>query len=91
MLRQHIGEFSVKITSYSRTLLIGLLKGYRYFISPWLGNQCRFYPSCSAYSQQAISELGIFKGLCFTVWRLLRCHPWHPGGYDPVINKRISS
>lgn len=69
-------------------MLIGLLKGYRYLISPWLGNRCRFYPPCSQYAQQAIIELGLFKGLAFTVWRLLRCHPGHPGGYDPVTNKR---
>lgn len=79
-------SFSGLITRW----LVGLLKGYRYFISPWLGNRCRFYPSCSAYSEEAILEWGILKGLVLTVWRLLRCHPFHPGGYDPVVNKRIS-
>lgn len=64
--------------------LIHLLKGYRYGISPWLGRRCRFYPSCSEYALSAIQQRGAFKGLCLTLMRLLRCHPWHPGGYDPV-------
>jgi putative membrane protein insertion efficiency factor len=66
-------------------LLLALLAFYRYFISPCLGERCRFYPSCSFYAQEAIRELGVFKGLTRTIWRLLRCHPWSPGGYDPVI------
>lgn len=90
MLRQLVLKGYQRLHWIVSWILIGLLKGYRYFISPWLGNRCRFYPSCSVYSQQAITELGILKGLFFTLWRLLRCHPWHPGGYDPVINRRIS-
>lgn len=72
-------------------ILLGLLAGYRYLISPWLGNRCRFYPSCSAYAQEAILKLGVIKGLLHIIWRLLRCHPWHSGGYDPVIHKKVSS
>lgn len=72
-------------------ILLGLLAVYRYMISPWLGNRCRFYPSCSVYAQEAIVKLGVIKGALRTVWRLLRCHPWHPGGYDPVLNKKVSS
>ena len=68
-------------------VLIGLIAGYRYLISPWLGNCCRFYPSCSEYTEQAILERGVVKGLVLGAWRLLRCHPWHPGGYDPVSQK----
>jgi uncharacterized protein len=71
--------------------LLGLLAAYRYLISPLLGPRCRFYPSCSAYAQQAIVERGLLKGLALTLWRLLRCHPWHPGGYDPVTHdKKVS-
>lgn len=70
-------------------ILLGLLAIYRYLISPWLGNRCRFYPSCSVYAQEAILKLGVIKGLLRIIWRLLRCHPWHPGGYDPVLNKRV--
>lgn len=90
MFRQLILNTYQQLHRLISRILIGLLAGYRYCISPWLGNRCRFYPSCSTYSQQAIQELGILKGLVFTLWRLLRCHPWHPGGYDPVTQKDLS-
>jgi putative membrane protein insertion efficiency factor len=64
--------------------LIRLINGYRYFISPLLGNRCRFYPSCSQYAQDALQHCGIVRGLGLTAWRLLRCQPFHPGGYDPI-------
>jgi len=67
-----------------RNLLVGLLRGYQYVISPLLGNHCRFYPSCSHYAVEAIEAHGAVRGVRFAVRRLLRCHPWHPGGYDPV-------
>jgi len=67
-----------------RNLLVGLLRGYQYVISPLLGNHCRFYPSCSHYAVEAIETHGAVRGVRFAVQRLLRCHPWHPGGYDPV-------
>jgi uncharacterized protein len=91
MLRQLILKNYRFVHQLIKKILIGLLAAYRYLISPWLGNRCRFYPSCSAYAQEAIQELGIFKGIILTTWRLLRCHPFHPGGYDPVIHKRIPS
>jgi putative membrane protein insertion efficiency factor len=65
-------------------LLIGFLKVYRLLISPLYGNVCRYYPSCSAYALRAVSVHGAVKGSWLTVRRLLRCHPWSPGGYDPV-------
>lgn len=65
-------------------LLTLLLRGYRYFISPLLGTHCRFYPSCSHYALEAIEHHGALKGSALSAARLLRCHPWHPGGYDPV-------
>ncbi|GEM_PF-5366170 len=64
-------------------ILVKIIACYQYLISPLLGNRCRFYPSCSVYCQQALLQLGFFKGLAFTLWRLLRCGPWHSGGYDP--------
>lgn len=67
-------------------LLCFLIWTYQYLISPILGPRCRFYPSCSTYAYEAISYHGSMRGLWFTFKRLLRCHPWHPGGYDPVIN-----
>ncbi|MGH3728999.1 MAG: membrane protein insertion efficiency factor YidD, partial [Micromonosporaceae bacterium] len=57
---------------------------YRRWVSPALPARCRFYPSCSAYALQALATHGALRGTALTVWRLLRCHPFHPGGYDPV-------
>lgn len=65
-------------------LLIGLLKLYRLVISPLYGNVCRYYPSCSAYALRAVQVHGALKGSWLAGRRLLRCHPWAPGGYDPV-------
>ena len=65
-------------------VLIGLLKAYRLVISPLYGNVCRYYPSCSAYALRAVEVHGAVKGSWLAGRRLLRCHPWAPGGYDPV-------
>ncbi|GGO81171.1 putative membrane protein insertion efficiency factor [Marinobacterium nitratireducens] len=67
-----------------RLLLIALIRGYQLFISPLLGPRCRFYPSCSQYGIEAIRSHGPFKGGWLTLKRLLKCHPGHPGGFDPV-------
>lgn len=63
---------------------IKLLHGYRYLLSPWVGNQCRFYPSCSHYSEEALKTHGFVIGIYLTARRLIKCHPWHPGGIDMV-------
>jgi len=65
-------------------VLMWLLKGYRLVISPLYGNVCRYYPSCSAYALRAVEVHGALKGTWLAGRRLLRCHPWTPGGYDPV-------
>lgn len=65
-------------------ILILLIRGYQLLISPILGNNCRFYPSCSCYAREAIVVHGSIKGIWLTIRRLLRCHPFHPGGFDPV-------
>jgi putative membrane protein insertion efficiency factor len=64
--------------------VIGLLYFYRWFISPLLGPRCRFYPSCSEYAIAAVQNHGIIRGLFLSVKRLLKCHPWHSGGVDPI-------
>ena len=65
-------------------LLIALLRTYQYAISPFLGRRCRYYPSCSEYAVEAVEKHGAIKGGWLGVKRVCRCHPWHPGGYDPV-------
>ncbi|HEY3809238.1 MAG TPA: membrane protein insertion efficiency factor YidD [Steroidobacteraceae bacterium] len=65
-------------------LIRGLLRGYQLLISPLLGPRCRFHPSCSQYAIDAVRLHGSLRGSCLSLRRLLRCHPWHPGGYDPV-------
>ncbi len=67
-----------------RALLIGLVKGYRLLLSPWLGSACRFTPTCSAYALQALQSHGALVGSYFTATRLARCHPWCAGGLDEV-------
>lgn len=67
-----------------RPLLIGIVKAYRLFLSPWLGSACRFEPTCSAYALQALQMHGAAAGSYLTASRILRCHPWCAGGHDPV-------
>ncbi|MHB1512135.1 MAG: membrane protein insertion efficiency factor YidD [Acidiferrobacter sp.] len=67
-----------------RKALMLLIRGYRYFLSPWLGSRCRYYPSCSAYALEAIERHGALRGVWLAVRRVSRCHPWHAGGHDPV-------
>ena len=65
-------------------LLRFVVRSYRYLVSPMLPPACRFYPSCSEYAEQALSRHGAWRGTWLTAGRLLRCGPWHHGGYDPV-------
>jgi putative membrane protein insertion efficiency factor len=67
-----------------RQWCLTLLAGYRYWISPFLGSACRFDPTCSEYASTAISRYGVLRGLKLAACRLLKCHPFHPGGMDPV-------
>jgi len=67
-----------------RALAILLVRGYRFAIAPVLPKSCRFTPSCSAYAEAALHKHGLFRGLWLAAKRILRCHPFHPGGYDPV-------
>jgi hypothetical protein len=67
-----------------KKILISLIKLYKYILSPLLPLSCRFAPSCSQYSIEAISKYGAAKGFYLSARRILRCHPFNPGGYDPV-------
>jgi putative membrane protein insertion efficiency factor len=67
-----------------RAIAIALIRAYQLFISPMLAPACRFHPSCSCYAREAIERYGLFRGLLLALGRIGRCHPWHPGGYDPV-------
>ena len=67
-----------------RAALIGLVTGYRLLLSPWLGNSCRFTPTCSVYSIEALERHGALRGSYLTLNRIARCNPWCHGGHDPV-------
>lgn len=68
-------------------LLLGSIRLYQWCLSPWLGHHCRFYPTCSCYAHQAIAEHGALRGTLLAGRRLLKCHPWHEGGPDPVPSR----
>lgn len=72
------------LTSAPQRGLMTLVRGYRFFLSPWLGSACRFEPTCSVYSLQALGQHGALGGSYLTLRRLARCHPWCDGGHDPV-------
>jgi len=67
-----------------RAVALGLIKAYQYGVRPMLGPRCRFFPSCSEYTADAITEYGVLRGSAMGAMRLAKCHPWHAGGYDPV-------
>ncbi|HEY7788307.1 MAG TPA: membrane protein insertion efficiency factor YidD [Casimicrobiaceae bacterium] len=67
-----------------KRLLLAALRAYQYVVRPMLGANCRFYPSCSDYARDAIARHGAWRGAWLASRRIGRCHPWHPGGYDPV-------
>lgn len=77
-------SFLVFVYTLPQTMLMGLVKAYRLLLSPWLGSSCRFEPTCSAYSLQALREYGAVYGTGLTLHRLVRCQPWCDGGHDPV-------
>lgn len=72
------------IARFPRLILATLIRGYQRLLSPLLPPSCRFYPSCSQYALEAVTRHGALKGSWLAVCRLARCHPFHPGGFDPV-------
>ena len=67
-----------------KNMALALIRGYKRLLSPLLGNHCRFFPSCSDYTYQAIQKHGLLRGIFLGTRRLIKCHPLHPGGIDPV-------
>lgn len=72
-----------------RRLFVLPIRAYQRLVSPFLGQHCKYYPSCSEYAVQAVQRFGILRGLVLAGWRLLRCNPWSDGGYDPVEEQRL--
>lgn len=77
------------LTLITRRLFIMLVRGYQLLISPFLGNNCRYYPTCSQYTLEAIELHGIIKGTWLGLRRIARCHPFHEGGVDPVPGSEL--
>ncbi|KYG30630.1 membrane protein insertion efficiency factor YidD [Priestia endophytica] len=71
-----------------KKVLLWLIRGYQLFISPLSPPRCRFHPTCSHYGLQSIQRFGAIKGTYLTIKRILKCHPFHPGGFDPVPEKK---
>jgi len=67
-----------------RKLITTTIRGYQLLVSPFIGNNCRFYPSCSCYAEESVNQYGVLKGVYLTLRRLIKCHRYHAGGYDPV-------
>ena len=65
-----------------KKIILKIIKDYQNFVSPFLGYNCRFYPSCSNYASEAVKKYGALKGFCKTFWRILKCHPFNKGGID---------
>jgi putative membrane protein insertion efficiency factor len=72
-----------------RRALVLLIRLYQWIVSPWLGNRCKYHPSCSQYAAEAIMRFGILRGVVLAAWRVLRCNPWSHGGFDPVEAQRL--
>ena len=72
-----------------RAFLIAAVRAYRFLLSPWLGRQCRFEPTCSAYALEALEHHGAWRGSGLSAWRVARCHPFCAGGHDPVPPVRL--
>jgi len=78
-------DLPFRISTISRWFFLVLIRGYQYSFSKLMpGDTCRFYPSCSHYAYQAIYKYGAIKGIPMAIWRVLRCNPFNPGGFDPV-------
>ena len=77
------------MSQIARTLILGLLRGYKWAISPLLPPACRYVPTCSDYAMEAVDRYGLFRGSLMATARVLRCHPLAKGGYDPVVSSTV--
>ncbi|MDP5070934.1 MAG: membrane protein insertion efficiency factor YidD [Congregibacter sp.] len=84
MIQRTVATISKTISATLKALLQAFIRGYQLLFSPWMGQHCRYYPSCSRYAIDAIEEHGPLRGSKLALLRILRCHPWHEGGADPV-------
>lgn len=82
---------AIHVPSAAQRVLLAVVRLYRLLLSPWLGSSCRFEPTCSAYALGALETHGAPAGSYLAAKRLLRCHPWCPGGHDPVPNEKLFS
>ena len=83
MVMNRLADVLRVLLSIPARLLIGLARLYQLLISPMFGRRCRFQPTCSAYFIESVRKYGAIRGACRGLWRICRCHPWNPGGYDP--------
>jgi len=77
--------------NFGQNLVLVLLRGYKWVISPMFLPACRYVPSCSEYAMEAVDRYGVMRGGAKAIWRLLRCHPFAKGGVDPVVKNAVSS
>jgi putative membrane protein insertion efficiency factor len=82
--QQEYASTLVHVHTIPQRIALGLIKGYQRFISPMMGQRCKYYPSCSRYGLEAIQTHGLVRGTGLTIWRILRCNPWSNGGVDDV-------
>ena len=76
--------YRVEDVGVARWIFLLPVRGYRYWIAPWLGDNCRYEPTCSRYALEAVGEHGVLRGSWLSIRRISRCHPFHEGGFDPV-------
>jgi len=82
--RAALRALATRVGRWPQHVLVAAVRGYRLLLKPWLGNACRFEPTCSDYALRALEQHGATMGSALAVGRLLRCHPWCAGGHDPV-------